>query len=105
MDRDHSHRSIGPVAVGLVLLRHQPLLRQPQSPQPVGRGRGTQLLAMETLLHQLGHLLQVRQQPPAPGQARQGVSAEPIGKHPQQAPTRQLAGQAIELARQGAPGG
>ena len=61
VDRDHRHRPISPVAVGLVLLRHHPVLRQPQPAQPVGRGRGPQLLAMEALLHQLGHLLQVRQ--------------------------------------------
>jgi hypothetical protein len=60
---------------------------------------------MEVLLHQFRHLLQVGQQAPAPGQTRQGVSAEPIGKNPQQPPTRQLAGQAIEAAGQGAPAG
>ena len=79
VDRDDRHRPIDPITMGLVLLGHLPILRQPQPPQPGGGGGHPQLVGMDPFLHQLRRLLQIGQLPPPQGQAGQAGGAQQVG--------------------------
>ena len=63
----HRDGRIHHIAVGLVGFWHQAIGIKPTPPEPVGRGSGAEVVGVEVLLHQLGALLQIGQQPSAQG--------------------------------------
>ena len=99
----HRDGRIHHVAVGLVGFRHQAIGIEPAAPEPVGRGSGAEVVGVEALLHQLGALLQIGQQPSAQGQLGQTPGLEQASQDAQQAPAGQLLGQQTHPAGQLAP--
>ena len=104
MHRHHRHHPQLPVAVGQMRLRHRTFRVESQPPQPVGRGRQPLLLAVESLLHQGRHLLQIGQQPALAPQAAQHLGLQQFGQHPQQSLHGHPLAEHLQPARQAAPG-
>ena len=91
------------VTVGLLRLRDGLHLLEAPTPQPTGGGVGTEALAVQPLLHQLRHLLQIGQEAPPRGEASQLLRPQHGGQGTEQSLPGPGQGQLLQTGGQRAP--